>query len=85
MFTAAVDQPFRSNPFCSRFVRPGAIGYHFPAGESVESIVERLHACQWRGALVGPHGSGKSTLLHALLPALNRAGWQTRLLTLHEY
>jgi hypothetical protein len=68
-----------SNPFSTRFIRPGALDYIFPAGhsaagDSVESLVDRLNRNQWRGQIVGPHGSGKSTLLAALEPALGAAG-----------
>ena len=81
------DPAPRSNPFSTRFIRPGALDYIFqagqsPAGESVESLVDRLNYNQWRGQIVGPHGSGKSTLLAALEPALGAAGricWTARL------
>ena len=69
----------RSNPFSTRFIRPGSLDYLFPAaqctpGEGVESLIERLGCNQWRGQIVGPHGSGKSTLLAALEPALHETG-----------
>ena len=63
-----------SNPFATRWVRPGAIEYHFANGESVETLVARLAAAGWCGQIVGPHGAGKSTLLAALKPALTAAG-----------
>lgn len=72
------------NPFSTRYVRPGAIEYRFSAGNSAESIVARLAANGWRGAIVGPHGSGKSTLLQSLLPAIESAGRQPYLITLHD-
>jgi hypothetical protein len=64
----------RSNPFSSRFVRPGAIPYLFPAGEDVTVLCHRLEAQGWWGEIIGPHGSGKSTLLAALVPELSRWG-----------
>jgi hypothetical protein len=81
------DPAPRSNPFSTRFIRPGALDYIFPTGqspaaESIESLVSRLNRNQWRGQIVGPHGSGKSTLLAALEPALGAAGrvcWTARL------
>jgi hypothetical protein len=63
-----------SNPFATRFIRPGAVGYLFPAGQSAESLVEKLREQGWWGEIVGPHGSGKSTLVAALVPELTRAG-----------
>lgn len=62
-------QPIR-NPFSTRFIRPGAIGYRFPEGLSSEILLKRLESCGWWGQILGPHGSGKSTLLATLIPAL---------------
>src|SRR5579859_6457327 len=62
----------RSNPFSTRCVRPGAIPFRFPPGESAATMVDRLERQGWWGQIVGPHGSGKSTLLAALLPELRR-------------
>lgn len=61
------------NPFSSRHIRPGAVGYLFPPGEDAATLVARLERSGWRGAIIGPHGSGKSTLLAALRPALRSA------------
>jgi hypothetical protein len=63
-----------SNPFATRFIRPGAVSYCFVDGQSVESLAQRLRDQQWNGQILGPHGSGKSTLLAALAPALEAAG-----------
>jgi energy-coupling factor transporter ATP-binding protein EcfA2 len=63
-----------SNPFSTRFVRPGAIAFLFEEGCSAEALVERLQANRWLGEIIGPHGTGKSTLLEALKPALEEAG-----------
>ncbi len=79
---AEPDPAERSNPFSTRFIRPGALDYVFPAGECVGSLVARLNHNRWRGQIIGPHGSGKSTLLAALEPALGAAGrvcWTARL------
>jgi hypothetical protein len=73
-----------SNPFATRFTRPGAIEYRFPEGVTAEGLVSRLRVIEWRGQIVGPHGSGKSTLLHSLMPAIERAGKTPQLVTLHE-
>jgi hypothetical protein len=74
----------QSNPFSTRFIRPGAIPFVFPAGESVEGFIERLQSANWWGQIVGPHGSGKSTLLATLLPALEAAGRRVVSITLHQ-
>lgn len=63
-----------TNPFATRFIRPGAIEYLFPTGQSAASLVEKFGKQDWRGEIVGPHGSGKSTLVAALVPELERAG-----------
>lgn len=73
------------NPFATRYVRPGALAYRFPAGDSAEQLVERLCAHGWWGQIVGRHGSGKSTLLAALLPLLSAAGRQTMCIALHPH
>ena len=73
-----------SNPFATRFTRPGAIAFQFPGGQSPEQLVERLRHQDWRGQIIGPHGSGKSTLLASLSPALAAAGRQVVLVRLHE-
>src|SRR5262245_62831976 len=62
----------RSNPFSTRFVRPGAIPYQFVDGADVAALATRLEGQGWWGQIVGPHGSGKSTLLATLLPELRR-------------
>jgi energy-coupling factor transporter ATP-binding protein EcfA2 len=74
----------RSNPFSTRFVRPGAIPYLFEANASAEQLVETLRAAEWRGQVVGPHGSGKSTLLKQLAEALAAAGRTVWTVALHD-
>lgn len=69
-----------SNPFATRHIRPGAVDYIFPPGQSAAALIERLRASGWFGQIIGPHGSGKSTLLAALAPALKQAGR-----TVHNY
>ncbi|PQO40296.1 hypothetical protein C5Y96_01610 [Blastopirellula marina] len=56
----------RRNPFSTRFTRPGEIPFVFPAGNSLETIIEAFQQPGAQGAIVGPHGSGKSTLLETL-------------------
>jgi len=73
-----------SNPFSTRFIRPGAIPFLFADGKSAASLVERLHEQHWWGQIIGPHGSGKSTLLETLKPELEAAGRQIVAITLHQ-
>ncbi|HEX4148756.1 MAG TPA: hypothetical protein VHY20_07205, partial [Pirellulales bacterium] len=73
-----------SNPFATRYVRPGAIAYRWPPGESAAALVDRLAACGWWGEIAGPHGSGKSTLLAALVQPLQTAGRRVLMFTLEE-
>ncbi|WP_425615616.1 hypothetical protein NA78x_005545 [Anatilimnocola sp. NA78] len=63
-----------SNPFATKFIRPGAIPYLFPRDVTADSIVAQLQAQQWQGSIIGPHGSGKSSLLAALAPRLEAQG-----------
>lgn len=64
----------RSNPFATRFIRPGAMPYLFPPGVSAESLVADLAKQSWRGAIIGPHGTGKSSLIVSLVAELDRRG-----------
>ncbi len=73
-----------SNPFSTRFIRPGAIPFVFPEGQSAQSLVEMLAGNRWIGQIIGPHGSGKSTLLATLIPALTAAGRQVHHIALHQ-
>ena len=73
-----------SNPFSTRFVRPGAIPFQFPDGFGAAELVERLTQLNWRAAIRGPHGTGKSTLLAALLPELERRGRIVLSFSLHD-
>jgi energy-coupling factor transporter ATP-binding protein EcfA2 len=63
-----------TNPFATRFIRPGAIPFLFLDGDSAEALVGRLKDQQWCGQILGEHGSGKSTLLAMLVPLLEAAG-----------
>jgi hypothetical protein len=73
-----------SNPFSTRFVRPGALPYIFPPGDGAQQLIARLRANNWLGQIIGAHGSGKSTLLAAVIPELERAGRAPRLIALHD-
>ncbi len=63
----------KSNPFATRFVRPGelawiATGHDESLAALADSFQRQFH---YRAAIVGPHGSGKSTLLEHLIPLLD--------------
>ena len=73
-----------SNPFSTRFIRPGAISYLFADGNTASDLVERLRTSGWHGQIIGPHGSGKSTLLAALIPALESVGRSVVSIALHQ-
>lgn len=60
-----------SNPFSTRFIRPGATTYRFPTGVSAHTLADQFFRQHLgRAAIVGPHGSGKTSLLYALAPYL---------------
>lgn len=60
-----------SNPFSTRFIRPGATTYRFPPGVSETTLAKTFFENHGgRAAIVGPHGSGKTSLLYALAPHL---------------
>jgi hypothetical protein len=73
-----------TNPFSTRYVRPGALPFFFADGQSADALVERLRASGWWGEIVGPHGSGKSALLSALAPRLDQAGRSLLIVELHD-
>lgn len=72
------------NPFSARRVRPGALPFLFPPGQSAALLIGRLRANDWWGQIVGPHGSGKSALLATLTSALEAAGRRVRSVELHN-
>jgi len=73
-----------SNPFSTRFTRPGALPYRFDGDMTIDELVRRFEAAGRRGQIVGPHGSGKSTLLSELVPALAAAGHPAFVFALHD-
>lgn len=80
---AASETP-ASNPFSTRFVRPGALPYQFPPKVSPEVLVARLRQNRGEGQIVGPHGSGKSTLLASLREPLLRGGCSSLTFSLRD-
>ena len=73
-----------TNPFSTRYVRPGALPFFFRDGETAHSVVARLRDQEWRGAIIGPHGSGKSTLVAALVAELRAKGRRPLPYTFHD-
>ncbi len=74
----------RHNPFSTKCIRPGAIGFLFLNGERANDLIERLRDAAWRGQIIGDHGSGKSTLIAALADPLKRAGRRTWTIRLRD-
>ena len=76
-----------SNPFSTRFTRPGRIEPLDDAGRpvDVEGLLERLLDLGGTAAIVGPHGSGKSTLLAHLAEAIERRGGQSPRIRLRSW
>ena len=73
-----------TNPFSTRWMRPGALTYQFELDVNAVMLVARLRENSWWGAIVGPHGSGKSALLVTLAPVLKNTGRGVRSITLHD-
>ncbi|MBW3599505.1 MAG: hypothetical protein KY475_19810 [Planctomycetes bacterium] len=71
------------NPFSAQRLSPGAIGFIFGQGESIEDCLRRLDAGGGWGQIRGPHGSGKSTLLHELMRRLRERPRRVERFTLH--
>lgn len=75
-----------SNPFSTRFIRPGRIASLDVCGRPVDvgMLVDRLDRLGGTAAIVGPHGSGKSTLLTHLAEEIARRGGHTTLLRIQS-
>lgn len=78
--TVAPFTPPRSNPFSTRYTRPGRLTPLDAAGLplDLDGLVDRLVAVGGRAAIEGPHGSGKTTLLTALAARIEAAGGRAR-------
>lgn len=64
----------RENPFRAECIE--SLRYRFDAG-TLDTLLERLAAAGYRGAIVGPHGAGKTTLVEELFRELNSRGLLT--------
>ncbi len=78
-----------SNPFSTRFIRPGAVPFLFPpeqagAKQDLDALADRLSSLGSRSQIVGPHGSGKSTLVRQLMDQLAQRGLPSYLVSLHD-
>ena len=60
---------FPSNPFATRFTRPGSFEFRWVDPRDPDKLIDRLKQTRV-GFIVGPHGSGKSTLLCSLMSPL---------------
>lgn len=72
------------NPFCTRFVRPGAIPYRFLPERDLIRLLDRFKQIGRTGQIVGPHGGGKSTLLAALVRRWEENGERVTVFELHD-
>ncbi len=65
-----------SNPFSTRFTRPGSIASLDLSGTPIDvgMLCDRLERLGGTAAILGPHGSGKSTLLTHLAEEITRRG-----------
>lgn len=52
-----------SNPFATKYIKPGAIPFLFDQDELLDSVLSKFEQHKCVGQIVGPHGSGKSTLV----------------------
>lgn len=64
-----ISQP--SNPFATRWTRPGQLSFVFDDQLTTDALIQRLQQQGYRGQIVGPHGSGKSTLFLELSHSLS--------------
>lgn len=63
-----------SNPFASRFIRPGGVPYFEAHPGLMADMLVRLQKLNMRAAILGPHGCGKSTLGTELNRQLEQQG-----------
>ena len=77
----SVAQRLPSNPFSTRFTRPGSIAPLDASGQplDLDALVDRLPAPGGCSAITGPHGHGKTSLLVAILENAGARGRPTTL------
>ena len=73
--------PPPSNPFATRFTRPGRLAPLDEDGRplDLDALLDRVTLLDGRGAIEGPHGSGKTNLLTALAARIDERGGDARL------
>ncbi|MBR0237726.1 MAG: hypothetical protein IJQ39_06540 [Thermoguttaceae bacterium] len=74
-----------SNPFSTKFIRPGAIAYQCAPGKSISYYADCFLSNGQRGQVIGPHGTGKSTFVIAIQKELAARGLAVHLVTLHSF
>lgn len=73
----------QSNPFCTKYVRPGKIPFRFCGDTVLDDLLEQV-GCHDELQIVGPHGSGKSTLVSDLVDGLQERGYNVELHVLRD-
>jgi len=84
MMQQPTDFDLRTNPFATRWTRPGAIPFQFAGGIVIDELFDQFEANGRRGAIVGPHGTGKSTLVTNMVAALEFSGRRSLVVRLHD-
>lgn len=83
MSRSTATTPAHQNPYRSRRVEE--LAFRLPAAQPDWSgVLARLHQCNFRAAVVGPHGSGKTTFLLQLAQRLESRGMVTHRLFRHR-
>ena len=80
-----IPERHRSNPFATRFTRPGRVPPLDATGRAIDvtAVVESLPGGVW--AIEAPHGHGKTTLLLAVLEAAAARGRGTAFIQVRSW
>lgn len=74
----------RSNPFSTKYTRPGAIPFWPVAGRTVPDLVDRFESAAISMQILGPHGVGKSTLANSIGQHWKSLGLEVTSIELHS-